>query len=170
MILPILKKLFFKLKTYYWTLRAKQKVATFGDGLKVNYKCHFTNKTFIGKDCHFNGLSVVGAGPLHIGDHFHSGSEILIVTQNHNYNAPQCLPYDHNDIIKSVKVGNCCWVGSRVIILPGTVIEDGVVIQAGAVVFGKVPKYAVIGGNPWKILKYRDQEVYDRLEREEKYV
>ncbi len=38
--------------------------------------------------CHFNGMRIVGDGRVVIGDHFHSGSEILIITQNHNYFRP----------------------------------------------------------------------------------
>ncbi|MBI2274135.1 MAG: acyltransferase [Bacteroidetes bacterium] len=170
MIVSALKAFYFESKTRYYTFLARRKVHSSGKGLRVNYKCFFTRKTIIGEDCHFNGISVVGDGKLIIQDHFHSGSEIIVITQSHNYFRPQALPYDNTDILRDVIIGKCCWIGTRVTILPGTVIEDGVVVQAGAVVFGKVPKYAVIGGNPWKILKYRDSEVYDRLERDGKYV
>ena len=47
------------------------------------------------------------------------------------------------------------WIGSRVIILSGVRIGNGAVIGAGAVVTYDVPPYAVVGGNPAKILKMR---------------
>jgi acetyltransferase-like isoleucine patch superfamily enzyme len=124
----------------------------------------------IGVDCHFNGLEIIGKGIVTIGDHFHSGSGIMIITQNHDYYSPEKLPYDENDIVKDITIGRCCWIGSRVIILPGTILEDGVVVQAGAVVFGRIPKGAVIGGNPAKIIKYRDLEKYELLDRQKLYV
>ncbi len=165
-----IKSLIFRLLTIFWTLNTKRKVKSFGAGLKVNYPSHFTSQTIIGDDCHFNGINIVGRGFVNIGDHFHSGSEILIITQNHNYEVPSALPYDETDIPKSVRIGRNCWFGSRVTVLPGTVIEDGVVIQAGALVFGNIPKYAVVGGNPWKILKYRDIARYEELEANGVYV
>lgn len=169
-MLRIIKSFYFKLNTALWTFYAQQKVKSYGTGLRVNFRCFFTSEMIIGDDCHFNGLEVVGCGTLTIGDHFHSGSNILILTQNHNYNKATALPYDHNDIIRPVSVGKNCWIGSRVIILPGTVIEDGVVVQAGAVLSGKIPKYAVVGGNPWKVIKYRDIERYEELEKQKLYV
>ena len=153
-----------------WTIYAKHKVKSYGSGLRVNFRCIFTHKTTIGSDCHFNGLEVVGSGSLAIGDHFHSGSGILILTQNHNYDKTTALPYDHNDILKPVTIGKNCWIGSRVIILPGTVIEDGVVVQAGANLSGLIPKGSVVGGNPWRILKYRDLDIYQDLENRGIYV
>jgi acetyltransferase-like isoleucine patch superfamily enzyme len=165
-----LKNIFFVFKTFINTKIAKIKLANYGVGLKVNYRSHFTNNTFIGSDCHFNGMDIIGNGKVEIGNHFHSGSNILIITQNHNYFSPEMLPYDNNDITRNVVIGNACWIGSRVIILPGTIIEDGVVVQAGAVLFGKIPKCSVVGGNPWKVLKYRDITQYENLVLQNKYV
>ena len=57
----------------------------------------------------------------------------------------------------SLKIGNDVWIGARVIVLPGCkTIGNGVIIGAGAVVTKDIPDYAIVGGNPAKILKYRD--------------
>ena len=56
---------------------------------------------------------------------------------------------------KPVHIGNDVWLGSRVTILPGVNIGNGCIIGASAVVTKDVPDYAVVGGNPAKILKYR---------------
>lgn len=170
MMLNLIKSMYFRLFTKLYTIHAQIKVKNYGLGLRVNYKSNFTSKTVIGNDCHFNGMDIIGDGKVIIGDHFHSGSNILIITQNHNYFSPDLLPYDNKDIIKEVIIGNACWFGSRVIVLPGTVVEDGVVVQAGAVLFGKIPKGSVVGGNPWKVLKYRDLIKYDYLVEHNKYV
>ena len=53
-------------------------------------------------------------------------------------------------------------------ICPGVKIEDGVVVGAGSVITKSVPKGAVIGGNPAKIIKFRDMELYEKLVREGK--
>lgn len=54
-----------------------------------------------------------------------------------------------------IVVGNDCWIGEGVTIIAGTSIGDGAVILAGAVVTKDVPPYAIVGGIPAKILKFR---------------
>ena len=57
-----------------------------------------------------------------------------------------------------VYIGDDVWIGARVIILPGRKIGEGVIIGAGAVVTKDVPDYAVVGGNPAKVIKFRNKE------------
>lgn len=54
---------------------------------------------------------------------------------------------------KAVTIGNSVWVGGGAIILPGVTVGEGAVIAAGAVVTKDVPAYAVVAGNPAKIIK-----------------
>jgi acetyltransferase-like isoleucine patch superfamily enzyme len=54
------------------------------------------------------------------------------------------------------KIGNDVWIGLNAIILSSCkTIGDGAVIAAGAVVNADIPSYAVVGGAPAKVLKYR---------------
>lgn len=52
-------------------------------------------------------------------------------------------------------VGNDVWIGSRATILEGITIGDGVIVAAGAVVTKDIPAYAIVGGVPATIIKYR---------------
>lgn len=54
-----------------------------------------------------------------------------------------------------VTIGNDVWIGYRVLIPKSVRIGDGAIVAAGSVVTKDVPPYAVVGGNPAKIIKYR---------------
>jgi acetyltransferase-like isoleucine patch superfamily enzyme len=64
----------------------------------------------------------------------------------------------------SVSIGNDVWIGSEALILSGVTIADGAVIGARSVVTRDVPAYAVVAGNPAKIIRYRfNEECIKRL-------
>jgi acetyltransferase-like isoleucine patch superfamily enzyme len=54
-----------------------------------------------------------------------------------------------------VTIGNDVWIGSRAIILSNLEIGDGAVIGAGAIVTKDVPPYAIVAGNPARLIRYR---------------
>lgn len=65
---------------------------------------------------------------------------------------------------RPIAIGNGVWIGMRCLILDGVTIGDGAIVAAGAVVTKDVPPFAVVGGVPARVLKYRfPQEMIDRL-------
>lgn len=63
-------------------------------------------------------------------------------------------------------VGNDVWFGYQALVMPGVRIGDGAVVAAGAVVTADVPPYAVVGGNPARLIRRRfDDADVDRLRR-----
>ena len=63
-----------------------------------------------------------------------------------------------DEYVGPVTIGNDCWIGENVFVVGGVEIGDGAVVLAGAVVTKDVPPYAVVGGVPAKVLKYRYDE------------
>lgn len=119
---------------------------------------------FIGPNC-----CLCCEGGLEIGSYSRIAQQTLILTSNHNYKNTTLLPLDGVDFLQKVSIGKCVWVGARVTICPGVKIEDGAIIAAGSVVTKSVPRCAIVGGNPAKILGYRDIEQYNTLEKEGKF-
>jgi acetyltransferase-like isoleucine patch superfamily enzyme len=62
-----------------------------------------------------------------------------------------------------VHIGSDVWIGSHVTIMSGVTIGDGAVIAANSHIVKDVPPYAMVGGNPGKIIKYRFRE--DQIEK-----
>ena len=135
-------------------------MSTNGDYTKFNI--HFTS--------HLKSDTIIEcSGGVTIGKYFHTGRGLTIFSTNHNYNSEISIPYDDVDIIKPVIIKNFVWCGANVTIVPGVIVGEGVVIASGTVVTKNVPDFAVIGGNPHKIIKYRDIETFKRLKENGKF-
>lgn len=79
--------------------------------------------------------------------------EVLFLT--HDYSIFRALKYidrenDGERIIKPITIGNNVFIGARCTLLPGTVIEDNVIVGACSVVKGKVKSGTIVAGNPAK--------------------
>ncbi|MBK6264523.1 chloramphenicol acetyltransferase [Marivirga sp. S37H4] len=65
-----------------------------------------------------------------------------------------------------IVVGNDVWIGANVVILSGVKIGNGAIIGSNAIVSKDIPPYAVVGGIPAKIIKYRfEQNIISKLNR-----
>jgi len=160
-----------KILTFVFTFIVLKKIGSYKSKPKVNFYSRFTKNTFIGDNCHFNGMIIRGNGKVIIGDNFHSGKDILIINSYHKYDDADAIPYDTKEMIdKDIIIEDNVWIGDRVIILGGVTIGEGAIIQAGAVVVKDIPKYAIAGGNPAKVFKYRDSEAYEILKNKGKFV
>lgn len=142
------------MRTCFWTAVSRLVVNRMGEGCRVNSYCRFSPETVIGNDCHFNGAVVFGRSRLTIGDHFHSGLNLCILTDTHNFRGTK-LPYDEEFIDGPVSIGAYVWCGINVTILPGVTIGDRAIIGAGSVVTKDIPADAIVGGNPGALIGRR---------------
>lgn len=97
-------------------------------------------------------------GEIHIGNNVMMGADCLVYTKNHAFSDTE-IPMMYQGYLqtKPVYIEDDVWIGGRVIILPGRRIGKGSIIGAGSVVVKDVPPYAIVGGNPAIILKYRNK-------------
>lgn len=102
------------------------------------------------------GINCKVRGPLEVGNNVMMGPDVSIITSSHNTLRTD-IPMSEQGSLpkKKVTIGNDVWIGTRAIILPGVTIGDGVIIGAGAVVTKDVPDYAIVGGVPARIIKFR---------------
>jgi acetyltransferase-like isoleucine patch superfamily enzyme len=99
----------------------------------------------------------------------------ILLGGEHNYRFVSTYPFDNllirfkelGPTVKTkgdVTIGNDVWIGYGAIILSGVTIGDGAVVGAGAVVAKDIRPYAIVAGNPAKLLKYRfNKYVIQRL-------
>ena len=139
-----------------------------GKALHCNGPVRVTRQTELGDHVSFNGAVFYGGGHVTIGNWVHTGEGLKIFTRNHNYEG-EAIPYDSTYVHKAVTIGDCVWIGAYVILLPGTTIGEGAIIQAGSVVHGEIPPMAIAGGNPAKVFAWRDKDRYSRLKAEGRF-
>ena len=167
MIITSLRTKIYKKKLLQDVIRVAAEV---GENLRVNGKTKVNKKTKLGNNVNFNGLTVVGKAAVTIGNNFHSGKGCYIITQNHDYDHGETIPYSATHSIDGpVRIEDNVWLGVGVIILPGVTIGEGAIIQAGSVVVKDIPACAIAGGHPAKVFKYRDIEHYNKLKKEGKF-
>ncbi|QNU23475.1 CatB-related O-acetyltransferase [Geobacillus zalihae] len=114
----------------------------------------------IGRYCSIGPSVKIGLGK-HPTDYF-STSPIFYTPRNiFNLKLVKMSTYrEYEDI----EIGNDVWIGANSIILDGIKIGNGAIVAAGAVVTKDVPDYAIVGGVPAKIIKYRfEQEIINQL-------
>ncbi|SMO87877.1 Acetyltransferase (isoleucine patch superfamily) [Saccharicrinis carchari] len=112
---------------------------------------HIGNGTSLGTDGFFGC-----AGGIIIGDDTIMGNWVSFHAENHNFNRLDVLIKNQGVNRCGIKIGNNCWIGAKVTILDGVIVQDGCVIAAGSVVSrGIYEPNSIIGGVPARVLKKR---------------
>ncbi|WP_233379601.1 acyltransferase [Maribellus sp. CM-23] len=115
-------------------------------GLKI-----YGTPRYIGKDVKFDNFSKV-----ELGDRIVISNDCFFLT--HDYSVTTALisigekPKTDIALERPIKIGNNVFIGKRSIIMPNTTIEDNVIIGAGTVVRGVIPKNSIAIGNPCTVI------------------
>lgn len=143
----------------------KEMFAEIGDDCYIEPPFHSNfggGHVHFGKNIYANfNLTLVDDTHIYVGDYTMFGPNVTVATAGHpilpelrrqgyQYNAP-------------VHIGENCWIGAGVLIMPGVAIGDNVVIGAGSVVTKNIPSNVVAVGVPCKVLREvneHDKEYY----------
>ena len=143
----------------------KEMFAEIGEGCYIEPPFHANwggKHVHFGKNIYANfGLTLVDDTHIYVGDNTMFGPNVVVATAGH-----PILPslrkqaYQYN---MSVRIGNNCWLGAGVLVMPGVTIGDDSVIGAGSVVTKDIPSGVVAVGNPCRVLREiseHDREYY----------
>lgn len=106
----------------------------------------------IGPDCVLDG-----EGGLSVGNGTIFAPKVSVLTGSHDYDQMELLPYGADDKLREVEIGAGCWLGWGAIIGPGVTIGDGAIVGLGSVVVADVSPGEIVGGNPARVLRTRDE-------------
>jgi galactoside O-acetyltransferase len=147
------------------TAMLKEMFAEIGDGCYIEPPFH---ANFGGAHVHFGkniyanfNLTMVDDTHIYVGDYTMFGPNVTVTTAGHPI-LPELREqgYQYN---AAIHIGRNCWIGSGVMIMPGIIIGDNVVIGAGSVVTHDLPSNVVAVGTPCKVLREvgeHDREYY----------
>lgn len=123
--------------------------AFFGSGAKVS----IGDNSGIGIDCNL-------LGEVSLGNNVMMGPEVVFLATSHDHSRTD-VPMIRQGFAqeKPIVVGNDVWIGMRCTILPGVKVGNWVIIGACSVVTKSIPDYAVVAGNPARVINYRGASV-----------
>lgn len=138
-------------------LAVRKLLAYCGEDVVVKDNCYFGNgnKLKVGDRSQLGQNARLG-GTITIGDDVVMGPDVVMMATSHEFkdlNTPINMQGAKPE--EPIVIGNDCWIGTRVIILPGVHIGNKCIVAAGAVVTRSFPDNCIIGGVPAKLLKIK---------------
>jgi acetyltransferase-like isoleucine patch superfamily enzyme len=137
--------------------------AALGEGSGVQLSCRILNarKVHLGERCVINFGTLLDGRKFHIriGNDVSIGPEASILTLGHDPQSPR-----FEDRGGEVVIGDRAWIAYRAIVMPGVTIGEGAVVGAGAVVTKDVEPYAIVAGNPARVIGRRTRDLNYRLD------
>lgn len=135
---------------------------------RIGYKSYINNPYFTGD---YNAIIKDTNIPpdIDIGRYCSIGKNLQFVMNHHDYKHTSTHPLFSSGFSRGhIKIGHDVWIGLNVTLMDNIRIGHGAVVGACAVVTKDVPPYAIVVGNPAKIVKYRfSPEIIERFLRSE---
>ena len=120
----------------------------------------------LGRNIHIGRHSeIMAEGGITIGNNVVISFHCVLWSIDHRYEG-DLLPYDQARLRRPIVIGDNVWIGRNVIVRGGVSIGEGAVVAMGSVVTHNVPPLALVGGNPARVLKFRDADRYAKNQAE----
>ncbi len=132
----------------------RKSIISCGRGVRIEQNVYMSPSIHVGNNVVISENVKIRANTT-IGDDVLIGPGVHIITANHGFLRLDIPIRLQEETQNDVKIGSDVWIGTNSIILPGINIDAHAIIAAGAVVTKDVPEFAVVGGNPAKLLKKR---------------
>ena len=109
----------------------------------------------IGSNCIImDGVLMMGAGGITIGNNVNIGAHAKLISNNHDvYDRPVL-------VVKPVTIKDWAWIGAGSTVLPGVTVGKYAILGADSVATKDIPDYAVAVGSPAKVIKYLDKDKF----------
>jgi len=104
------------------------------------------------------GLGCTLIGPVKIGNDVRIAQNVVLSGLNHKYEDDSVPISGQGVTVNSIVVEDESWIAANCVVLPGVTIGKHAVVSAGSIVRRNVPSYAVVSGNPAKVIKRRNPE------------
>ena len=125
-----------------------------GDDCYIAGHAYVTDELRAGHQCTINPFAVV-RGTVVMGNDVRVGAHASILGFTHNHTALDRPIHRQGLSFRGIRIGNDVWIGSAALILDGITIGDHCIVAAGAVATKDVPDWAIVAGNPAKVIKDR---------------
>jgi acetyltransferase-like isoleucine patch superfamily enzyme len=112
----------------------------------------------MGANSSVNAYTVI-AGRVTIGDGVRIASHVSLYGFNHGFASTDVPIHKQPHTSLGITIGDDVWIGANAVILDGVRVGSHVIVAAGAIVTKDVPDYAIVGGNPAKVIRSRLAEV-----------
>jgi len=126
-----------------------------GKNLRVKKGAEISPNSWVGNFSELGTNAIIQAN-VTLGDHVIMGPDVKIYSRNHKYDRLDTPIQHQGKNYYKTTIGNDVWLGANVIITAGCTIGNHAIVAAGAVVTSDIPDYAIVGGVPAKIIKYRN--------------
>ncbi len=124
--------------------------------LQVGLRVTNPENVSIGSNCNLaRGVFITGGGGVTIGDWVGFGPDTKIWSVNHRFEDPDTPWLLQGWEKKPVVIEDDVWLGANVFVMPGVTIGRGAIVSAGAVVNKSIPPYALVAGNPARVVGWR---------------
>ena len=126
-----------------------------GKKLRVKSGAEISLNAQVGNESELGTRCMIQAN-VTIGDHVIMGPDIKIYSRNHKSDRLDIPIQKQGKHYLNTTIGNDVWIGANTIIVAGVNVGNHAIIAAGAIVTKDVQDFAVVGGCPAKVLKYRN--------------